>query len=128
VLSVLVFTLSLLLSGFQLSETASKYRSCYLELQRLIDNPPEDLADRYHDILEKYPNHSDIDDKRVLYSAQRAGRPITSVNNDQVTEIKATCRDIFRISSRKYLFLGIYPLCFLLPVILFVCLGCHFFR
>lgn len=80
VLSVIVFALSLVVPGLALEEKASRHRECYLRLQRLeADSLQADTKlQRYFDILEGYPNHSDLDWDLMLVSAAMRKEQLTN--------------------------------------------------
>ena len=69
-LSVYVLCASLIIWGLRFGETARLHKECYLKLRQLYDTEKDDTQDKisqYHQILERYPNHSDQDNERYLY-------------------------------------------------------------
>lgn len=58
--SVVILAASLISGGFHFESRAASYRSCYLELQKLYDDPvgEGEKRKRYGEILDKYENHS----------------------------------------------------------------------
>lgn len=63
VLSLALFTTSIIIYGFRFSDRATAYRHCYLKLQSLeesFDSQP-DPASAYDRILAAYPNHAQSD-------------------------------------------------------------------
>ena len=62
-LSIVILVLSVLILGTKASQRASDFRSCYLELERLLAQSlsVENLALRFSKIKTKYPNHRDSD-------------------------------------------------------------------
>ncbi|MER9732727.1 SLATT domain-containing protein [Mesorhizobium sp. M0217] len=61
--SVAVLVASLVVGGFRFERTASLFRDCYLALQKLTDSDVDTNAkrQRYSDILQMCPNHSNGD-------------------------------------------------------------------
>lgn len=78
IVSIFVFTLSLLVPAIGFGEAAVKHRECYLRLQRLnLANVTDEVRDqRYFDILEGYPNHSDADWDAMLVQAAKRGQTL----------------------------------------------------
>jgi hypothetical protein len=81
VLSIFVFSLSLIIPSIGLDEKAVRHRECYLRLQRLRAEKLSETAklQRYFDILEGYPNHSDIEWDATVVRANMRGQSL--VNN-----------------------------------------------
>jgi hypothetical protein len=121
-LSILVFSLSLVLLGFRFSETASKHRECYLRLQRLHnDAEPMDLPQRYHDILEHYPNHAERDyNDMVVQAVTFSGKSIKVAGSAE--EIKPSNSAVAAYVGRwlawrlSYLVAAATPIAFVLVV------------
>lgn len=69
VLSASILCASLVIWGLGFGQKAHEHRECYLALQRLYDAPMEEEEKRsaYRAILEKYPNHSDLENERFLF-------------------------------------------------------------
>lgn len=69
VLSLSMLCASLVIWGLKFGKAADQHRECYLALQRLYDDEQarKDVA-TYHQILDRYPNHSDFDYEMMLYN------------------------------------------------------------
>ncbi|MCB4458539.1 SLATT domain-containing protein [Leisingera sp. McT4-56] len=69
VLSLCVLAASLVVWGLGFGKIAAKHRSCYLELHKLYDAQIENSEKlrHYHEILERFPNHSGFDQERMLF-------------------------------------------------------------
>lgn len=69
VLSVSILSASLIIWGLKFGKTADKHRQCYLALQRLYnDKKARNDEKLYYEILDKYPNHSNFDYDKMLYT------------------------------------------------------------
>lgn len=84
ILSVFVFALSLIMPSMGFEERASRFRECYLRLQRLLseDISAKEKTQRYHDILEGYANHTTLDWDIMLVQAFLRKQDI-KVGNEQ---------------------------------------------
>lgn len=51
----------LLSLGLGLNILADKYRECCLKLQKLLDNPCDNLSQKYSEALDFFPNHTPND-------------------------------------------------------------------
>lgn len=80
VLAIVVLVLSVYVPTLGLKQRAELFRSCYLKLQRLLDEEIDDdhLTTKYHDVLSEYPNHSRCDWISHLVSAHKDGQPLTT--------------------------------------------------
>jgi len=78
ILSIFVFGLSLIIPGLAFDERAVRHRECYLRLQRLrgTDLPDAEKTEKYHDILEGYPNHQDIDWDVMMVTSKWRGQSL----------------------------------------------------
>ena len=76
IVSIFVFALSLIVPALGFGEAAVKHRECYLRLQRLnLETLADEVRDqRYFDVLEGYPNHSDADWDTMLVQAAKRGQ------------------------------------------------------
>lgn len=125
-LSIVVFSSSLVLWGAKFSETASKHRDCYLDLQNLnntIGKSSNILSASYNydQILRKYPNHKDIDYQNflvesIIFSRQR----VTSGNGHNINLTFIMCFNVFirKIVWKTLILIGISAI--LLPILLVV--------
>ncbi|RJF79327.1 SLATT domain-containing protein [Azospirillum cavernae] len=116
--SLLIFGSSLLVYGFKFGETAAKHRECYLKLQRLLDSnkDDEDNFEKYHDILENYPNQSDRDYYDFVFERYRKRKePILRPGTD--VEIVPSFWVCASYLCRKFLF---FIFCRAMPVIFIV--------
>lgn len=69
VLSASILCASLVVWGLRFGEKARDHRDCYLALQKLY-NSDMDAGEKnsaYQSILDKYPNHSDLDYERFIF-------------------------------------------------------------
>lgn len=66
--SIIVFGMSLVVSGFSFGTRANQHRDCYLRLQKLNSEATDnkDKIASYHKILEHFPNHSSSDFDAVV--------------------------------------------------------------
>lgn len=69
VLSASILCASLVVWGLGFGEKARDHRDCYLALQKLYDSDMESGEKKaaYQDILDRYPNHSDLDYERFIF-------------------------------------------------------------
>lgn len=69
VLSLSVLCASLVIWGLGFGEKARDHRDCYLAIQRLCEEPIENDAKiaKYLDILDRFPNHTSLDNERFLF-------------------------------------------------------------
>lgn len=69
VLSASILCASLVVWGLDFGQKARDHRDCYLQLQNLYDlNLDCDVKKRkYQEVLERHPNHSDLDYERFLF-------------------------------------------------------------
>lgn len=69
VLSASILCASLIVWGLGFGDKARDHRDCYLALQKLYDAEMEEANKRsaYQDILDRYPNHSDLDNERFIF-------------------------------------------------------------
>lgn len=84
IFSVSVFTLSLVIPALNFSGAAEQFRSCYLNLDRLLTDEVSDgeLARRYHDTLSHYPNHLEFDHDTMIVSSALRGRKLENATGD----------------------------------------------
>lgn len=84
IFSVSIFTLSLVIPALNFSGAAEKFRSCYLNLDRLLaeDISDDELARRYHDTLSHYPNHLEFDYDTMIVSSALRGRNLTNASGE----------------------------------------------
>jgi hypothetical protein len=84
IFSVSVFTLSLVIPAVNFSGAAEQFRSCYLNLDRLLTEEISDseLARRYHDTLSHYPNHLEFDHDTMIVSSALRGRRLENADGD----------------------------------------------
>lgn len=63
IISLLIFSTSLIMYGFKFSETASSYRECYLKLQSMLNSfdSYSDAGSKYDEILSACRNHASAD-------------------------------------------------------------------
>ena len=61
--SVVILAASLISGGFHFESRASSYRNCYLQLQKLYEDPidEDEKRKKYGEILDQHENHSLID-------------------------------------------------------------------
>lgn len=107
-LSVLVFALSLMLSGYKWSETADKHRACYLALHKLQARVGDDISSDYADLLELYPNHAPMDDSDLIVESARRNNPVKDGVSGQ--PIMPTTVEAAWYWARKFLFASLYLL------------------
>lgn len=69
VLSASILCASLVVWGVGFGKKARDHRDCYLALQKLYDAEMKDDQKRaaYQDILDRYPNHTDMDNERFVF-------------------------------------------------------------
>lgn len=123
-LSVVVFSLSLVIYGFRFSETADKHRECYLRLQRILDDSTiADLADQYHSILQHYPNHHSHDyDDLLVQQAILLGRPLTEVSTGD--SVKPSLIAVVSYFARRILWWVFCATFALMPLLVWLPLFC----
>lgn len=84
IFSVSVFTLSLIIPALNFSGASEQFRSCYLNLDRLLAEEVSDneLARRYHDTLSHYPNHLEFDHDTMIVSSALRGRRLENATGE----------------------------------------------
>lgn len=99
--SIAVFAMSLFIYGERYSERADQFRSCYLKLQALHASALSDneKAERYSEILEFYPNHSDSDYDEMLFDAWIRGQSLSNSSGP----IKITLLKIVEVGVKRLL-------------------------
>lgn len=88
VLSLGVFTLSVIIYFADFRGKAAMFRECYLRLDKLNDteSSEEKLSESYHEILHGYPNHKDVDYyKLVVGNPMDKGHKINDANGSPIT-------------------------------------------
>jgi hypothetical protein len=67
-LSVFILVISIFAMSQKYGEVAMKFRDCYLELDDILKTKnPQEIKFLYPSILKKYPNHSSLDYRKVLF-------------------------------------------------------------
>lgn len=88
ILSVGVFTLSVIIYFADFRGKAASFRECYLRLDKLKDTETSEtkLIQGYHEILHGYPNHDDIDySKLIIGNPMDTGHKIKDANDSPIT-------------------------------------------
>lgn len=88
VLSLGVFTLSIIVYFSDFRGKAATFRECYLRLDKLNDTEKseETLTKLYHEILHGYPNHADVDFyKLVIGNPLDKGHKINDAKGSPIT-------------------------------------------
>lgn len=69
VLSLSILCASLVVWGLNFGATARDHRDCYLALQKLYEGPQSENEKQaaYNELLEKFPNHANLDYERFLF-------------------------------------------------------------
>ncbi len=125
-MTVIVFVSSLFVYGLQNSKTADKHRECYLKLQALYNSgksssaTANEIAKKYEDIIENYPNHSEKDydyftNYQIVIRKNSLSYPQTgnNINIDCFTAVRFRVKILF-----EYLLTPIF--CFAPIVILII--------
>lgn len=114
VASIAIFCLSLFLYGENFSNRAEDFRACYLKLQKLDKThmPADEKLAEYADILDYFPNHTDADYDRMLFSSWKRGQKLTNSQG----EIEITRAVIATVISRKVVFGMSILVIFFIPI------------
>ncbi|AHA28006.1 SLATT domain-containing protein [Candidatus Liberibacter americanus] len=96
---------------------ADKYRECYLELERLNSSSEYSKIDLYHEILAKYPNHSDTDYKDFMVEQRFYGRDITDSSG---FSIKTSLFIMISYWVRKIIYILMIAVAFGIPITYFL--------
>lgn len=109
----------LLSLGLDFSVLADKYRSCYLQLQKLLlDNSSDNVAQKYSEILDFFPNHTPQDyTDFVVKHTWIEGKSLTDCLDNPVV---ATRVMLLTWLIRKVLFWGLVGLVAVLPLIFLI--------
>jgi hypothetical protein len=77
-LSIGLLSASIFVPSMRKEYEADKFRECYLKLQQLLDQnlSEQKLKERYHDILQQYPNHKVVDHIAMLIGQAKSGDPV----------------------------------------------------
>jgi hypothetical protein len=87
IMSIAVFSASLISYGFKFGEQAREFRECYLSLNELYGNAITDQkkSERYADILSRYPNHVDHDFYTMIKKSRALGRVLKDSGGNDIT-------------------------------------------
>lgn len=114
-LSVLIFTISIIIPGLNLTEKANRHRLCYLQLHEILNGCKTHLPLNilYQDILSIYDNHAERDyDDLIVANYCKRKKPIKAPGSDD-------CLVPSKMMITSYYFRKVasFLFCYILPVI-----------
>lgn len=118
--AIVLFGITLIVTGFQFDDVAKSHRECYLRLQKLLseDLPDDALSKNYHEVLAGYPNHRNWDyDNFIIDRTFIRGESITKGGE---VSVKPTTQMYVMKVLRFSFFWCIISLLFFVPIFTFI--------
>ncbi|AKK20615.1 SLATT domain-containing protein [Candidatus Liberibacter africanus] len=102
--------------GLGLIKSSDEYRKCYLNLQKLLDNPSPSISKKYSDILDDSPNHNSYD--YIDFVVKHAWIEMKTLTDGTSKNVEATTMMIVTWGFRRF-FLWFFIVLFFSPPLVY---------